>query len=106
MILGNKPEPAKDVELFTDKGKKIYVAQTGLIGGAFPTHKTEFKLVPGPLKLEDGKNTLEVKFEGEAGGVKVVKTYILSSATTMASRFLIKYSIIPVMKSNLPFITS
>ena len=75
MILGNKPEPAKDVELFTDKGKKIYVAQTGLIGGAFPTHKTEFKLVPGPLKLEDGKNTLEVKFEGEAGGVKVVKTY-------------------------------
>ena len=75
MILGNKPEPAKDVELFTDKGKKSYVAQTGLIGGAFPTHKTEFKLVPGPLKLEDGKNTLEVKFEGEAGGVKVVKTY-------------------------------
>ena len=27
------------------------------------------------MKLEDGKNTLEVKFEGEAGGVKVVKTY-------------------------------
>ncbi len=75
MILGNKPEPAKDIELFVDQGKKVYLAQTGLIGGAYPNHKTEFKLVPGPLKMEDGKNNLEVKFVGESGGVTVEKTY-------------------------------
>lgn len=75
MILGNKPEAPKDVVLFTEEKGRTYLAQSGLIGGPYPTHKTHFKLVPGPLKMEDGKDQLTVKFEGESGGVKVIKTF-------------------------------
>lgn len=75
MVLGNKPEAPKDVVLFTQEKGRTYLAQTGLIGGPYPTHKTSFKLVPGPLKLADGQDSLAVKFEGESGGVKVIKTY-------------------------------
>lgn len=75
MILGNEPKPAGDIILFDDKKDNTYLAQTGLIGGPYPTHKTKFKLVPGPLKLEDGQNQLEVKFVGESGGVSLEKTY-------------------------------
>ena len=75
MILGNKTPEAKDIVLFRQGEGRTYLAQTGLVGGPFPTHKTNFKLVPGPLKLQDGQDKLSVKFEGEAGGVKVIKTY-------------------------------
>lgn len=75
MVLGNKPEAPKDVVLFTQEKGRTYLAQTGLIGGPYPTHKTAFKLVPGPLKLADGQDSLTVKFEGESGGVKVIKAY-------------------------------
>lgn len=46
MVLGNKPEAPKDVVLFTQEKRRTYLAQTGLIGGPYPTHKTAFKLVP------------------------------------------------------------
>ena len=75
MILGNKPEAPKDVVLFTEEKGRTYLAQSGLIGGPYPTHKTHFKLVPGPLKMQDGQDQLTVKFEGESGGVKVIKTF-------------------------------
>ncbi|MCD8339068.1 MAG: membrane protein insertase YidC [Burkholderiales bacterium] len=75
LVLGNKVPPPKDEILFQDRPPRVYLAQTGLIGGDFPNHKTPMKLVPGPLKLEDGQNSLSVKFEGESGGVKLVKTY-------------------------------
>ncbi len=75
LVLGNKPPAPKDEILFQDSPPRIYLAQTGLIGGDFPNHKTPMKLLPGPLKLEDGQNTFSVKFEGEVGGVKLVKTY-------------------------------
>ena len=60
-----------------------YVAQTGLVGGAaangaapsLPTHRTPFTAVPGPRALEPGQDTLDVAFEAQAGGVKLVKTY-------------------------------
>ena len=56
-----------------------YVAQTGLVGAAggvsLPTHRTPFTAVPGPRALEPGQDTLDVSFEAQAGGVKVVKTY-------------------------------
>lgn len=75
MILGNEAQPAEDIVLFNQTNTDTYLAQTGLIGGPYPTHKTNFKLVDGPLKLEDGQNELAVKFVSEAGGVKVEKTY-------------------------------
>ncbi|MEO8935386.1 MAG: membrane protein insertase YidC [Burkholderiaceae bacterium] len=57
-----------------------YVAQTGLVNSAagaaaLPTHRTPFTVVPGPRALEPGQDTLDVAFEAQAGGVKVVKTY-------------------------------
>ena len=55
-----------------------YIAQTGLIGGSFPNHKTPMTLVAGPTALADGQDELQVKFESdEVGGVKLVKTYTL-----------------------------
>lgn len=65
----------KDLVLFTPRHK--YVAQTGLINGqGLPNHKTLFKVVPGPVKLEDGKDTLEFHLEwNNDEGITVVKTY-------------------------------
>ena len=62
-----------------DQGtQRTYVAQTGLIGGSFPTHKTPMTLMPGPTTLADGQDSLQVRFESaEVGGVKLVKTYTL-----------------------------
>ena len=60
------------------QGEHIYVAQTGLIGGNFPTHKTTMQLMPGARELADGANELQVRFESPAmDGVKLVKTYTL-----------------------------
>ncbi len=64
--------------LLTQDGKHVYVAQTGLVGGTFPTHKTPMTLVGNPTALADGQDTLDVVFESaEVGGVKLVKTYTL-----------------------------
>ncbi len=64
VLLENKP------------GERIYLAQTGLIGGEFPNHKTLFTRVPGPDAFEPGKDTLEVALEADNGGVKLRKTYV------------------------------
>ena len=64
--------------LLQQEGDHTYIAQTGLIGGAFPNHKTPMTLVPGPTALADGQAELQVKYESaEVGGVKLVKTYTL-----------------------------
>ncbi len=61
--------------LMDESKDHFYVAQTGLIGGAFPTHKTPMS-VSGERELKDGVNELVVKFESpDMGGVKLVKTY-------------------------------
>jgi YidC/Oxa1 family membrane protein insertase len=71
--LGTEP-----IELLTQTPDHTYIAQTGLIGGSFPTHKTPMTLVAGPTSLADGQNELQVKFESaDVGGVKLVKTYTL-----------------------------
>lgn len=61
--------------LLDESAARVYVAQTGLIGGAFPTHKTPMT-VSGERDLKDGVNELTIKFESaDVGGVKLVKTY-------------------------------
>ncbi|TWO71131.1 membrane protein insertase YidC [Caenimonas sedimenti] len=56
---------------------KIYLAQSGLIGGDFPNHKSPMTF-SGDRALKDGANDLVLKFESPAqGGVKLVKTYTL-----------------------------
>jgi YidC/Oxa1 family membrane protein insertase len=66
------------IELLTQTADHTYIAQTGLIGGTFPTHKTPMTLVPGPTALADGANELQIRFESvDVGGLKLLKTYTL-----------------------------
>ena len=60
--------------LLDETAQHTYVAQSGLIGPGLPTHLTRYRLLPGPLKLEDGKDELVVRLEAlDVEGVKVIK---------------------------------
>ena len=64
--------------LLEQSAQRVYLAQTGLIGGDFPNHKTVMTLVPGERTLGEGSQSLAVRFESpEKNGVKLVKTYQL-----------------------------
>ncbi len=63
--------------LLDDIAGHKYVAETGLIGGDFPTHKT-IMTFSGDKQLKDGANEMTVRFEApEKNGVKLVKSYII-----------------------------
>ena len=63
--------------LLEQNAERVYVAQSGLIGGAFPTHKTPMT-VSGDRELKAGANSLAIRFESsDVGGVKLVKTYTM-----------------------------
>jgi YidC/Oxa1 family membrane protein insertase len=67
----------KNFVLLEESPARVYVAQTGLIGGGFPTHKTAMAF-SGERALKDGANELVIRFESpESGGVKLVKTWTL-----------------------------
>ncbi|MCO5110296.1 MAG: membrane protein insertase YidC [Burkholderiaceae bacterium] len=69
---------SKHFVLLDDSAQRVYLAQTGLIGGGFPTHKTVMHVVPGERELKDGAQELSVRFESpDLGGVKLVKTWTL-----------------------------
>ena len=66
----------KPVKLLDESAARVYVAQSGLIGGNFPTHKTVMTAKPGARELADGQNELNVVFESpDLGGLKLVKTW-------------------------------
>ena len=70
-------EKDKPFILLDQSPNRYYVAQTGLIGGAFPTHKTPMSFT-GERTLKDGANELALRFESaDLGGVKLVKTWTL-----------------------------
>ncbi|VTU41365.1 Oxa1Ec [Variovorax sp. PBS-H4] len=70
-------EKDKPFILLDQSPNRYYVAQTGLIGGNFPTHKTPMS-VSGERTLKDGANELVLRFESaDLGGVKLVKTWTL-----------------------------
>jgi YidC/Oxa1 family membrane protein insertase len=61
--------------LLDDSPGHKYVAESGLIGGDFPNHKTVMTF-SGERELKAGMNELTVRFESPVkGGVKLVKTY-------------------------------
>ena len=67
----------KPFVLLDQSGERVYTAQTGLIGGNFPTHKSAMRF-SGEKSLKDGQNELTLRFESEVqNGVKLVKTYTL-----------------------------
>jgi YidC/Oxa1 family membrane protein insertase len=75
---GDVQDNKKSFVLLDESKARVYVAQTGLIGGAFASHKTPMKFT-GERELKEGQNELTLKFEsGDVGGFKLVKTYTLS----------------------------
>jgi YidC/Oxa1 family membrane protein insertase len=72
-------DKSRNFVLLDDSKDRIYLAQTGVIGGTaagvFPTHKTPMT-VSGARALKDGENELVIKFtSADVGGIKLVKTY-------------------------------
>lgn len=75
---GSDADKSKPFVLFDESAERVYMAQTGLIGGNFPNHKTVMNILPGERELKDGSNELQVRFESpEQDGVKLVKTFTL-----------------------------
>jgi YidC/Oxa1 family membrane protein insertase len=75
---GDLLDSKKPFVLLDESKARVYVAQTGLIGGAFASHKTAMKFT-GERALKDGQNELVLTFEsGDVGGLKLVKTYTLT----------------------------
>ena len=71
---------SRNVVLFDQSAKRLYLAQTGLIttqpGVKLPTHLTPMTAQPGARELAAGSNELTLRFEGQAeGGVKLAKTF-------------------------------
>ncbi len=71
--------PGQNVVLLDDSKERVYMAQSGLIGGpnnqAWPTHKTPM-VFSGSKTLKDGEDSLIVRFESpEVGDLQLVKTY-------------------------------
>jgi YidC/Oxa1 family membrane protein insertase len=76
LVTGKKQDPDANVVLMDVSPNRVYVAQSGLIGGAeLPTHRTPFVRLDGPTRLEDGQDQLDVAFVAESGGVRMTKTY-------------------------------
>ena len=68
----------KATVLLDESRDRVYVAQTCLIGGAFPNHKTPMSF-SGERVLKDGANELVLKFQSpDLGGVRLIETYTLS----------------------------
>ena len=71
-------DKSRNFLLLDESAQRVYVAQTGLVGGAFPTHKTLMTVMPGPRELQDGQNEISIRFESpDQGGVKLVKTWTI-----------------------------
>jgi YidC/Oxa1 family membrane protein insertase len=70
-------DASKPFVLFDQSANRVYNAQTGLIGGSFPTHKS-FMRVSGDRSLKEGHNELTLRFESAPiNGVTLMKTYAL-----------------------------
>ncbi|MQR01081.1 membrane protein insertase YidC [Glaciimonas soli] len=67
-------DPTKNLVLFDSSAKRVYLAETGLIGGPFPNHKSPFVALPGARSLDNG-NQVQLVLESTEGGVKLTKTF-------------------------------
>ena len=72
----------KNFVLFQQRPDHVYVAQSGLLGGELPTHRTQYSAAATEYKLVEGSNTLEVRLEAPPmKGVKVTKVYRFQRAS-------------------------
>lgn len=74
----DKDEQVDPLTLLQQSGDKTYVAQTGLIGGVFPNHKTPMRWTGTAKALASGQHSLDVVFASDAvNGLQLIKTYTL-----------------------------
>ena len=66
----------KDFVLFEITSERTYLAQSGLIGGGLPNHRTLFTAAGDRFQLGDGQERVEVRLSApQAGGIQVTKIY-------------------------------
>ena len=69
-------DPQKNFVLLEDDNEHTYIAQSGLIGGAFPNHTSAFSAPGSSFQLAPGADTLTVRLEAvDQSGAKVAKIY-------------------------------
>ena len=77
LILGEEEQQdAGNVVLFDTSAQHVYKAETGLVGGNFPNHRTAFRLISDTLDMTEGLETLNVSFAATQGNVELIKTYV------------------------------
>lgn len=77
LILGEEEQQdAGNVVLFDTSAQHVYKAETGLVGGNFPNHRTAFRLISDTLDMKEGQDTLNVSFTASQGNVELIKTYV------------------------------
>ena len=83
------PRPGTNVTLMDSSRERVYLAQSGLVGGpaavSWPTHKSPMRLT-SPSTFKDGEDSLLLRFESDAlGGVKLIKTYTVKKNSYVLS---------------------
>jgi YidC/Oxa1 family membrane protein insertase len=73
-LLKHEDNNGKPVVLLEKSATHTYVAQSGLIGGNLPNHRTPFTARAGSRSLDSG-DTVSVVLDAEQDGVKLTKTY-------------------------------
>ncbi len=70
-------EPASGNYVLMDDAEKpmLYVAQTGLMGGDLPNHKTAFTSDSNTYQLADGAESQEVRLSWTGNGITIDKVY-------------------------------
>jgi YidC/Oxa1 family membrane protein insertase len=76
-------DATRNMVLFEQSPKRLYVAQSGLITGkagvSLPNHQTPMKVAPGARTLTAGAKDISVRFESDpVDGKQLIKTYTLS----------------------------
>lgn len=63
----------------------VYIAQSGLLGGGLPTHKTQFTASASEFQLQPGEEVLEVRLSWQDGnGLEVDKVYVFRRGSYVA----------------------
>ena len=71
----SEADPKRDVVLFDDAGGNVYMAQSGLVGGAFPNHETSMTVLPGPTTLGSADSVTLRLQSAVVGGVQLLRSY-------------------------------
>lgn len=68
-------DPSQTMVLLDQSSRRVYLAQTGLIGGDFPTHRATMNF-SGERSLSPGQDELNFRFESAPiNGVSLIKSY-------------------------------